>query len=80
MKFCGKCHKMVVTKLTNANNKDRVCLCDLDRGVLISESVLSSIRADVLGLTDRSSRREAMRDIREVERNMVEVQTETDNS
>ena len=71
---------MVIMKLTNTNNIGRVCLCDSNGDVLINGSVLSSIRANALGLTNRSSRRDAMREIRGVERNVVEEQTETDSS
>ena len=80
MKFCGKCHRMVMTKpLTNANNFNWVCYCDPGRNILVSGSAVSSIRANVSGLTGGSSRKDAMRIVRKVEQDVVEVQMEPDN-
>ena len=71
---------MVMTKpLTNANNLNRVCYCDPDCNILVSESVVSSMRANASGITGRSSRKDAMRIVRKAEQDVVEVQTEADN-
>lgn len=41
MKFCGKCHKMMVKKLPNRNNLYRVCSCETSGLESISESAKS---------------------------------------
>ena len=68
MKFCGKCHKMKVKKVTNPNNLNRFCHCDPDAGTLLSESVLSRMRSSAPGIITRSIRKESMRTMRKIDK------------
>lgn len=67
MKFCGKCYKMKVKKLTNPNNLTRLCDCDPNRGVLISKSAISRMRSLAPCGTARSNRRVVMRVMRTID-------------
>ena len=64
MKFCGKCHKMVVDKIVNSNNRHRICICDLNSCVLASASVLSRLRSEAQSKTMRNNRARSKRSIR----------------
>ena len=67
MKFCGKCHKMKVKRVTNPNDLTRFCHCDPNGSVLLNESVISRMRAMASGVDVRSCRRETMRNIRKLD-------------
>ena len=54
MKFCNKCHKMKVKKITNSNNLYRICFCDTSELEVISEDVKSRMRAITLGKSTKS--------------------------
>ena len=71
MKFCGKCHKMKVEKVTNPNNQYRFCRCDPNGGVLISGDVLSKMSSVASGTITRKGREERMRIVRKIEGDKV---------
>ena len=71
MKFCNKCHKMVVKKITDANNLYRICSCDTSGLEVISEDVKSRMRSISLGATTKSSNGKSFtRAMKEVDRKL----------
>lgn len=76
MKFCGKCHKMVVKKVTNPNNIHRICICGLSNSeIFITGDVLPKMRSEAHdgSSTTRNSRGKYLRAIRDFESNPVYV-------
>ena len=71
MKFCNKCHKMIVKKINNPNNLYRICSCDTSELEVISEDVKSRMRSITLGTTTKSSNgRSFSRAMKEVDRKL----------
>ena len=47
MKFCKKCHKMCVSKVTNPNNLYRICGCDDNEVKYVARAVACRLKADM---------------------------------
>ena len=61
MKFCGKCHKLIVKKIINPNNMHRICSCDSDNILLLGKDVVSRMRAQAPGTATKNERKICMR-------------------
>ena len=55
MKFCNKCHKMIVKKVVNPLNLTRFCECN-SIGKMISKDVLARMRAMASGNKENKKR------------------------
>ena len=62
MKFCNKCHKMIMKKMTNPNNLFRYCNCkpNSNEEVFISKDVACRMRAVAPCITLKNARKTCM--------------------
>ena len=66
MRFCGKCHKMVVKIIINASDLSKICCCDLGSDTILTGNVASSLITYVSGSDRTGNKRKAMKIIDEV--------------
>ena len=64
MKFCGKCHKRVLTTITYAINLSRICDCNNNK--LLSLEVLQKLNAEVSGKIDGVHRKKCLKGLRKI--------------
>lgn len=61
MKFCSKCHKMIVKKVVNPNKALRVCCCwQTQHNITISNDVLSRCESEIQGKMRKGTRQQGM--------------------
>lgn len=66
MKFCNKCHKRVVTLVTDANNLSRICDCNNNNNKLLSLEVLQKMNAEVSGEIGGTSKKICQKALRKI--------------
>ena len=66
MKFCWKCHKMVIVKAINSvSDLDKRCCCDSDMVIYRNGNTASSLIAYASNLRSNPIRKKAMKTIKE---------------